>query len=58
MDCNPFREDYLECLHHFKEFRRVKIVQEEAERQRKEKEASDKAAIAAAKRAAADAVSK
>lgn len=57
MDCKLYRDDYLECLHHFKEFRRLKTVQQEAERQRIEKEAANKEAIAAAKRAAANAVS-
>ncbi|KAJ2616794.1 hypothetical protein H4S08_000630 [Coemansia sp. RSA 1365] len=26
-DCSPAREDYLECLHHFKEIARVRAIQ-------------------------------
>lgn len=52
MDCKLFRDDYIECLHHAKEFRRMKTVQQEADRQEAAKKAADKEAIAAAKRAA------
>ena len=35
-ECKDFREDYLECLHHKKEFQRTNAVQAEADRQRGE----------------------
>lgn len=48
IDCKDYREDYLECLHHFKEFIRLKHVQEEAGKKTKEAKAAAKAAAAAA----------
>ncbi|KAJ1962879.1 hypothetical protein IWQ62_003389, partial [Dispira parvispora] len=33
--CDPYRLDYLECLHPAKEATRMRIVQEEAQRQHK-----------------------
>jgi len=35
-DCKDVREDYLECLHHKKEFQRTNAIQAEADRQRGE----------------------
>ena len=35
-ECKDFREDYLECLHHKKEFQRTNAVLAEADRQRGE----------------------
>jgi NADH dehydrogenase (ubiquinone) Fe-S protein 5 len=35
-DCKDVREDYLECLHHKKEFQRANAIQAEADRQRGE----------------------
>jgi NADH dehydrogenase (ubiquinone) Fe-S protein 5 len=45
-DCQDFRDDYIECLHHRKEMHRARLISEAA----KKKEASD----AAAKRRDAD----
>ncbi|KAG5176409.1 NADH-ubiquinone oxidoreductase-like protein [Tribonema minus] len=28
-DCSDFRDDYFECLHHFKEFQRAKVINEQ-----------------------------
>lgn len=33
-ECKDIREDYLECLHHKKEFKRANTIQAEADRQR------------------------
>ncbi|KAJ1971363.1 hypothetical protein H4R35_005308 [Dimargaris xerosporica] len=33
--CDPQREDYLECLHPYKEETRMRIILDEAERQKK-----------------------
>ena len=35
-ECKDVREDYLECLHHKKEFQRANAIQAEADRQRGE----------------------
>ena len=35
-ECKDVREDYLECLHHKKEFQRANSIQAEADRQRGE----------------------
>lgn len=40
--CKDIREDYVECLHHRKEFTRMRIVAEEAARKEKEKAQRDK----------------
>eukprot|EP00891_Asterochloris_glomerata_P007355 jgi/Astpho2/7355/e_gw1.00114.274.1_t len=34
-DCQPLRDDYLECLHHRKEFGRLNAIHRERERKRK-----------------------
>ena len=38
-ECKDVREDYLECLHHKKEFQRANAIQAEADRQRGEEAA-------------------
>ena len=48
IDCKHYREDYLECLHLFKDFSRLKRVQEEAARKAKEAKAAEKAGVVAA----------
>mmetsp|Transcript_5516 Transcript_5516/g.14801 ORF Transcript_5516/g.14801 Transcript_5516/m.14801 type:complete len:80 (+) Transcript_5516:67-306(+) len=41
-DCWEIKEDYMECLHHKKEFARYTEIAQEQERQRIEKERAEK----------------
>jgi NADH dehydrogenase (ubiquinone) Fe-S protein 5 len=46
-ECNDFREDYIECLHHRKEMHRVRVVAEAAQKRRAAEAAAKKGEAAA-----------